>query len=213
MLAITHYGYLDFALTEWLVWGRNRRRIRFLAQKAAFDKPGVGFLLRGMSHISVDMKSGAAAYANAVSALRAGELLGVFPEAGVNAAYTVRELKTGAIRMAAEAGVPVVPVAVWGGHLLKTKNHSTKLGEAFRAPVSFAIGTPTHPTMLEDPTMLTEQLRGTLQSLLDDVQREYPLDGTGKWWQPAHLGGSAPTPEAAATVEAERQRRKAAQAG
>jgi hypothetical protein len=52
-------------------------------------------------------------------------------------------------------------------------------------------------------------LRDTMQALLDGLQRDYPLNGDGQWWQPAHLGGSAPTPETAAAAEAERQLRKA----
>lgn len=212
VLAITHFGYMDFALTEWMVWHRNRRRIRFLAKKGAFDKPVVGWLLRGMRHISVDMKSGAAAYSQAIAALEAGEMLGVFPEAGVNTSFTVRELKTGTIRMAAEAGVPVIPIAVWGGHRLLTKGHKPSLGEAHGVPIRFAIGSPLAVSASDDVRVATDHLRATMQTLLDEAQSSYPDDGTGTWWQPAHLGGTAPTPEEAAVVEAERQRRKAAEA-
>jgi 1-acyl-sn-glycerol-3-phosphate acyltransferase len=211
VLAITHFGYLDFALTEWVIWQQNRRHIRFLAQKGAFDKPVVGWLLRGMHHISVDMKAGKAAYTAAVDALRSGELLGVFPEAGVSASFTVRELKSGAIRMAAEAGVPVIPIAIWGGQFLKTKNHRSRLREARRAPIGVAIGPAITVAAGEDVAVHTVRLREQLQSLLDTLQRRYPRDGTGQWWQPAHLGGSAPTPEVAAIAESERQARKAAQ--
>jgi 1-acyl-sn-glycerol-3-phosphate acyltransferase len=212
VLAITHFGYMDFALTEWMVWGKNRRRIRFLAQKAAFDQPGVGWLMRGMRHISVDRKAGAQAYAIAVSALRSGELLGVFPEAGVSASFTVRQLKSGAVRMAAEAGVPIIPIAVWGGHLLKTKSHKARFREAFRAPVTFAVGDPMHVGQDDDFASQTDNLRRTLQGLIDILQQNYPLEGQGRWWQPAHLGGSAPTPEEAATAEARRQRLKSERA-
>ena len=140
VLAMTHFGYLDFALVEWVTWLANRRRIRFMAKQGAFDTPVVGWLLRGMRHIAVDMTAGAAAYAKAVDALRQGELLGVFPEAGVSASFTVRALKTGAVRLAAEAGVPVIPVAVWGGQRLLTKRHRVGFFERFGVPVSFAFG-------------------------------------------------------------------------
>lgn len=210
VLAITHFGYMDFALTEWMVWGRNRRRIRFMAKKGAFDKPVVGWLLRGMRHISVDMKAGAEAFSQAIVALRKGEMLGVFPEAGVNRSFTVRELKTGTVRMAAEAGVPVIPIAVWGGHRLLTKGRKPSLREAFRTPVSFAVGSAFLVDSTADAKESTIALRKTLESLLESAQAAYPVDGRGKWWQPAHLGGAAPTPEEAAVMEAERQRRKAA---
>jgi 1-acyl-sn-glycerol-3-phosphate acyltransferase len=212
VLAITHFGYMDFALVEWMMWKRNRRHIRFMAQKGAFDKPVVGWLLRGMRHISVDMTAGADAYRLAVQALRDGEVLGVFPEGGVSASFEVRDLKTGAIRMAAEAGVPVIPVAVWGGHRLMTKAARSSLGEKFGVPVGFAVGEPLRPVPSDDAAALTLTLRERLQQLVDGLHARYPHDGTGAWWQPARLGGTAPTPEVAAVAEAERKARKAREA-
>ena len=204
VLAMTHFGYLDFALVEWVTWLANRRRIRFMAKQGAFDKPVVGRLLRGMRHIAVDMKAGAAAYAKAVAALRSGELLGVFPEAGVSASFTVRELKTGAVRLAAEADVPIIPVAVWGGQRLLTKRHRIRFRERFGVPVAFAFGSPIAVGTDEEPHVATDRLRTSLQGLVDELQRRYPVDGTGAWWQPRHLGGTAPTPEEAAAADAAR---------
>ncbi|MBT2518981.1 1-acyl-sn-glycerol-3-phosphate acyltransferase [Streptomyces sp. ISL-90] len=206
VLAMTHFGYLEFALVEWATWLSNRRRIRFMAKQDVFDKPVVGWLLRGMRHIAVDMKAGAAAYSNAVEALKRGELLGVFPEAGVSSSFTVRELKTGAARLAAEAGVPIIPVAVWGGQRLLTKRHRIGFFERFGVPVSFAFGPPITVGADEDPHAVTERLRSTLQALVDRLQAGYPVDGAGQWWQPRHLGGTAPTPEEAAEADAARDR-------
>ena len=208
VLAMTHFGYLDFALVEWITWLHNGRRIRFMAKKEAFDKPVVGWLLRGMRHISVDMKVGAAAYANAVVALRNDELLGVFPEAGVSASFTVRDLKTGAVRLAAEAGVPIIPIAVWGGHRLFTKNHTVRFSERFGVPVHFAIGAPIAVAPTDDVVGSTETLRDTLQRLADRLQADYPVDGTGAWWQPRSRGGTAPTPVEAAAADEERRKRR-----
>lgn len=208
VLAITHFGYLDFALVEWMLWHKNRRRIRFLAKQGVFTHPVAGAVLRSMGHIAVDMTAGADAYAQAVSSLRAGEVLGVFPEGGVSASFTVRALKTGAVRMAAEAGVPVIPIAVWGGHRLITKNHKPSLREAIGTPIRYAIGEPVNVDLAGDPKQLTLRLHDTLQRLIDGLQANYPVDGAGQWWQPAHLGGTAPTPDEAAVAEAERLRRR-----
>ena len=208
VIAMTHFGYLEFALVEWATWLHGRRRIRFMAKKGAFDQPGVGWVLRRMRHISVDMTAGAAAYADAVAALRAGELVGVFPEAGVSASFRVRELKTGAARLAAEAGVPIVPVAVWGGHRLLTKNRRIRVRDRIGVPVHLRVGERIPVAPDADPRVVTDALRGELQELVDRLQADYPVDGRGAWWQPRHLGGTAPTPEEAAAADAERDERR-----
>jgi len=210
--AMTHFGYLEFALVEWQTWLHNRRRVRFMATKRAFDKPVVGSLLRGMKHISVDMSAGADAYAQAVAALKRGEIIGVFPEAGVSASFTVRELKSGAVRLAAEAGVPIIPVAVWGGQRLLTKNRTIRMRDRFGVEVDFAFGAPITVAPSDDVAVATATLRETLTELTDSLQRDYGQDGTGQWWQPRHLGGSAPTPEEAAAADAARAKRRAAEA-
>jgi 1-acyl-sn-glycerol-3-phosphate acyltransferase len=211
VFAMTHFGYLEFALVEWQTWLHNRRRVRFMATKRAFDKPVVGSLLRGMKHIPVDMAAGGDAYAQAVAALKRGELIGVFPEAGVSASFTVRELKNGAVRLAAEAGVPVIPVAVWGGQRLLTKNRKVRMRDRRGVEIDFAFGRPQSVGAGDDVSASTATLRTTLQELTDTLQHDYPVDGTGQWWQPRHLGGTAPTVEEAAAADAERDRRRALQ--
>ncbi|MEY2848266.1 MAG: hypothetical protein RI885_931 [Actinomycetota bacterium] len=213
VIAMTHFGYLEFALVEWATWKRNRRRIRFMAKKSVFEKPVVGWLMRGMRHIPVDMTAGRTAYAEAVTGLRRGELLGVFPEAGVSASFVVRDLKTGAARLAAEAGVPIIPVAVWGGHRLMTKNRSVPMRERFNVPVHFAVGDPMQVRPTDDPAEVTATLRDRLQTMVDGLQRDYPVDGAGAWWQPAHLGGTAPTPQEAADADEARRLRRERDAG
>ena len=208
VIAMTHFGYLEFALVEWVTWLHNRRRIRFMAKKSVFGKPVVGALMRSMRHIPVDMKAGAGAYGEAVRALRAGELIGVFPEAGVSASFTIRDFKTGAVRLAAEAGVPVIPVAVWGGQRLMTKNRRIPLRQRFGVPVHFSVGEPLHVAAGDDVAAANAVLRNRMTGMLEQLQRDYPDDGRGQWWQPVHLGGTAPTPEEAAARDAQRDRRR-----
>ncbi|QYH37026.1 1-acyl-sn-glycerol-3-phosphate acyltransferase [Salinibacterium sp. M195] len=209
VIAMTHFGYLEFALVEWATWLHNHRRIRFMAKKNVFDKRVVGSLMRNMKHIAVDMKAGASAYAAAVQALRSGELIGVFPEAGVSASFTIRDFKTGAVRLAAEAGVPVIPIAVWGGQRLMTKNRKITLRERSGVPIVMVVGDPIIITPEKDVGEATAQLKVTMEGLLETAQKTYPLDGSGQWWQPRHLGGTAPTPEEAAAADAARELRRA----
>ncbi|MGV8858838.1 lysophospholipid acyltransferase family protein [Rhodoglobus sp.] len=209
VIAMTHFGYLEFALVEWATWLHNRRRIRFMAKKSVFDKRVVGSFMRNMKHIPVDMKAGASAYAAAVSALKSGELIGVFPEAGVSASFTIRDFKTGAVRLAAEAGVPLIPLAVWGGQRLMTKNRKITLRERIGVPIMMVVGEPIMVSVADDANAATAQLKATMERLLEKAQQNYPLEGTGQWWQPRQLGGTAPTPEEAAAADAERELRRA----
>lgn len=209
VIAMTHFGYLEFALVEWALWLHNHRRIRFMAKKSVFEKRVVGSFMRNMKHIPVDMNAGASAYASAVTALKSGELIGVFPEAGVSASFTIRDFKTGAVRLAAEAGVPIIPLALWGGQRLMTKNHKITLRERIGIPITMVVGEPITVAATADPAAATAELRATMEGLLATAQKSYPLDGAGQWWQPRHLGGTAPTPEEAATADAERAIRRA----
>jgi hypothetical protein len=70
--------------------------------------------------------------------------------------------------------------------------------------VSFAFGAPITVGPGEDPHTVSARLRSTLQELVDRLQADYPVDGTGAWWQPRHLGGTAPTPAEAAAADAAR---------
>jgi len=202
VLAMTHFGYLEFALVSEFAWTRRHRPIRFMATKTAFDKPLVGALLRKAGQIPVDLSAGADAYRDAVAALHSGELIGVFPEAGVDASFTIRELKTGAVRLAREADVPLIPIAVWGGQRLLTKNHRVGFFERFGVPVSLAVGAPV--SVSGDVHEATDRLRADLRELLAPLQASYPDAATGAWWQPRRLGGTAPTPDEAAALDRER---------
>jgi 1-acyl-sn-glycerol-3-phosphate acyltransferase len=170
--------------------------VRFMAKEAVFRHRVAGPLMRGMRHIPVDREAGAASLRHAVSALRSGELVGVFPEATIHPHFCLAPFKTGAARMAAEAEVPVIPVVVWGSHRILTKGRPRKLRAARHTPVSITVGKPVPPAGLAEPRTGTALLVEVMSALLDDAQRRYPPPAPGEpdWWQPAHLGGSAPPP-------------------
>lgn len=99
---------------------------------------------------------------------------------------------------------------MWGGHRLLTKNRKITLKERLNIPVHFSFGEPIHVSPDEDPAVATAKLKSTMEALLSELQSSYPEDGTGKWWQPRVLDGTAPTPEEAAAADAERDRRREA---
>ena len=140
VLAINHIGYLDFALvgTAALPSGRY---IRFMAKKEIFDHKMAGPLMRGMHHISVDRSAGSAALVGTLRALRAGQIIGIFPEATISRSFEIKALKSGAVRMAQGAAVPLIPVAIWGSQRIITKGRKPDF-KRHRHPVLIAFGEP-----------------------------------------------------------------------
>ncbi len=203
VLAANHVSFLDFIFVGLAYHRRNRRLVRFLAKRSVFERWPVGWLLRSMRHIPVDRSAGAGAgaYDAAVAALRAGEVVGVFPESTISRSFLPRELKSGAARMAAEAGVPLVPVATWGGQRLWTAGRRPAL--ARRIPVTVRVDPPLPVAEGEPPDAVTRRLAGRLGEMVDEVIAGYPdrAAGGGAWWMPARMGGTAPTPEEAADAE------------
>ncbi|MHA7263262.1 lysophospholipid acyltransferase family protein [Arthrobacter sp. TMN-37] len=203
VVAITHFGYLDFAFAELVLWKHARVQLRYLITKAAASHPVAGPLVHGLGHVVTDRSAGAEAYADALAKLRAGEYIAILPEAGVSRSYTVRGLKTGAVRLAAEAGVPILPVSVWGSHRLMTRGRGFSLKRAWRSPVRVHVGEPLWCGPGADVAAETERLRAALQEGIDRGIESFPLvPAPGEWWQPAHLGGGAMTEAERAEADA-----------
>ncbi|MEU2350695.1 lysophospholipid acyltransferase family protein [Modestobacter sp. NPDC049651] len=195
VLCSNHVSYLDFMFLG-LAALPQYRMVRFMAKASVFQNRVSGPLMRWMQHIPVERKAGAAAFEHAVRALKDGEVVGVFPEATISSSFTVKDLKAGAARMAIDAGVPIVPAAVWGGQRVATKGRSVELRRGL--PVTVLVGEPIVPLPGEKVAPLLRRTRAAMEELLDRAQREYPDAPAGdddRWWLPAHLGGTAPAPE------------------
>jgi len=198
VLASNHVSYLDFIFAGYGA-RPSGRLTRFMAKHEIFANKVAGPLMRGMHHIPVDRSAGQASFQQALSALRTGELVGIFPEATISRSFTVKDIKSGANRLAHEAGVPLIPVALWGTQRLWTKGRPKNLTQR-HVPITILIGEPFEPSPGDSGDVL---LRKRMQELLDTAQAGYPNE-PGAWWVPAHLGGSAPTPEEAAALDARR---------
>jgi 1-acyl-sn-glycerol-3-phosphate acyltransferase len=211
VLASNHVSYLDFLFCG-LAAQPSKRLVRFMAKKAVFDHRISGPLMRGMKHIPVDRSAGAGAYSAAVRALAGGEIVGVFPEATVSQSFLLKEFKLGAARMAAEAGVPLIPMIVWGTQRYWAKNQQRKLTKP-RNPVLLRVGEPLHPTSDDDPAEVTAELKNRMSALLDEAiaaDPYRPQTPEDTWWLPADRGGTAPTQQEAALLEKEEAEERAA---
>lgn len=204
VLAINHTSYLDW-LPAALAACRRKRRMRFLIKAEMSEVRIIDWLIRHTKTIPVDRQQGAQAYAAAVESLRDGELVGVYPEATISRSFELKEFKTGAVRMAAEAQVPIVPLIVWGAQRMWTKDHPRRLGRT-KTPIVVAAGQPLAPQGPVD--QLDAALRAAMTGLLHDVQAGYPQP-KGAFWVPHRLGGAAPTPAQAKVLDAEELEQRA----
>jgi 1-acyl-sn-glycerol-3-phosphate acyltransferase len=204
IISSNHVSFFDFTFLG-LGALPQRRMVRFMAKAAVFDHWLAGPAMRAMKHIPVDRKAGTAAFESAVRALKDGEVVGIFPEATISTSFTVKDIKAGVARMAVESGVPIIPAAVWGGQRIATKGHKVVFRRG--VPVTVILGEPIVAEPGEKVQPLLRRTKAAMEALLDEAQRTYPDVPAGpddRWWQPAHLGGTAPTPEVAAAKDAVR---------
>ncbi|BBX24810.1 1-acyl-sn-glycerol-3-phosphate acyltransferase [Mycolicibacter terrae] len=199
VLTLNHTSYLDWYPAS-VAALRRRRRLRFMIKAEMTEVPVISYVIKRIKLIPVDRSAGAGAYDVAVQRLAAGELVGLHPEATISRSFELREFKTGAARMAHAAGVPIIPVIVWGIHRVWTKDHPKHLWRN-HVPVLVKIGRPLAAS--EDIEATTAELRETMSAMLEQAQLEYPHPA-GAYWVPRRLGGGAPTlAEALAMREAE----------
>ena len=208
MLAYNHVGYVDFVYGG-LAADPSRRLVRFMAKRELFDHRYTGPLMRSLHHINVDRGEGLASFDTAVRYLQEGEAVGIFPEATISRAMELKSFKTGAVRIAAAADVPLVPVILWGTQRLMTKDHPRDFSRG--KTIAITVGAPLRPRG-EDPLAETAELHRVMSAMLDETIRTYPPSEQppGAWWLPARYGGSAPTLDQAEALDAAEKRERAA---
>lgn len=210
VIATNHVGYLDFTFVGYAARERGRL-VRFMAKEEVFRHKIAGPLMRGMKHISADRFGDAgAAVTRAMEAAKRGEVIGMFPEGTISRSFVPRTGKTGAARIAIAADAPLIPGAVWGSQRILTKGRPRNFER--RVAITVDLGEPIDYSSNPDPELVTRDLMDSIRGLVDRAQRRYPQlpdRPSGEWWLPAHLGGSAPTVEAADALAArEREERR-----
>lgn len=210
VLAVNHTGYLDWYPAA-IAALRRHRRLRFMIKTEMTGMPVIGAGVRHLGLIPVDRAAGAGGYAAALQRLRDGELVGINPESTISRSFELLEFKTGAVRLAHAAGVPLIPVIVWGAQRIWTKDRPRKLWRN-QVPVLVRIGVPWQPGRPgADVAENTADLRETMTAMLEQAQLDYPHPA-GAFWVPRRLGGTAPSPEQAETLRAaelaDRERRR-----
>jgi 1-acyl-sn-glycerol-3-phosphate acyltransferase len=112
VVVANHQSMLDILLLS-----RLPREMKWVAKEELFKIPWIGWMLRMTGDIAVrrgDPESGGEALAKAKEYLARGMSVMMFPEGTRSTKGTMLPFKSGAFRLALEAGVPVLPIAVSG---------------------------------------------------------------------------------------------------
>jgi 1-acyl-sn-glycerol-3-phosphate acyltransferase len=182
IVAGNHLSYLDPLAHGYFVDAAGRHP-RFLAKQELFDKPIIGTVLRGAGQIPVRRGAGdATPLEEAQRSLNEGEVVVIYPEGTTtttNPDFSPGPGKTGAVRLSLATGVPILPVATWGGQYVWRKDGRQSL--AFGRPIWACAGKPldlrSRAAADADPATvraLTDELMGELSSLVADLRERYP---------------------------------------
>lgn len=181
LVACNHISYFD-PLAHGYFLERAGRRPRYLAKRELYGNPFMRALLQGARQIPVQRGTGDRGPIDAaLAALREGEVVVVYPEATVttNPDHTPMQGKTGIARMTLAAGVPVLPVAVWGTAPVWQRGGARNL--KFGRPVWVKAGPPldfsAYEDRQEDPAALrevTDAVMAELSVMVDDLRSRYP---------------------------------------
>ncbi|MFI0431736.1 MAG: lysophospholipid acyltransferase family protein [Candidatus Nanopelagicales bacterium] len=168
ILASNHLSFSDSIFLPLVC----KRRITFLAKADYFTAPGIkGFFtkmfFKGVGQVPID-RSGGSASDNAINTglriLSQGDLLGIYPEGTRSPDGRLYRGKTGVARMALEAGVPVIPVAMIDTE--KIQPIGTKVPRVMK--VGIKIGAPLDFSRYEG----MQNDRFVLRSMADEIMYE-----------------------------------------
>ena len=114
IVAANHQTYVD----PFWVGAAIKRPVRFLAWDAAFNWPIVGPLMKSFGAWPLQLEgSDPGPIRMSLQWIGDGGAVVIFPEGGRgNPDGSMKKFKAGAVRMAMEAGVPILPVTIRGGH-------------------------------------------------------------------------------------------------
>ena len=147
--------------------------MKWLAKSEFFKIPFVGWAMRLAGDIRLergDRKSGVRALQDCRDRLDKHVSVMIFPEGTRSKSGELQEFKTGAFRVAVQAGVPILPLAVLGSRDALVK-HDWRFGRS-HAEVRILDPIPTDGLTDSDVTDLTARTRTAIAAALDDMRPE-----------------------------------------
>ncbi len=166
ILVGNHQSHLD----PFFLAGATHRRIQWMSKEENFKTPIVRSLFTNLGAFKVLRgQADQAAWDKAKSIIQSGEFVGIFPEGTRTEDGSLGEFHTGAVRLAVETGVPIVPLCVIGSREALPK------GKLVMKPVrvSVRIGKPIYYDQYKNnfsypvAKQLSAELRGEIIKLIE----------------------------------------------
>jgi len=174
-----HLSYADVLFFAQFLF-KNGRAPRFIGKRSIFNVPVIGRILLAAGQIPVDRESTHASKAldHAVAALKAGHLIGIYPEGTLTRDENLWPMvaKTGAARLAIVTQLPIVPVAAWGiADVLPPYNKMPRIWRRSKITIRAgkAIDMSSWYGKQDDPKALAEataHVMGELTTMLEDIR-------------------------------------------
>lgn len=121
MLVANHVSFLD---PPALGCAARCRIVRYMARDTLFSPPWFGRLLRGVAVVPISREKGdIRALRTAITVLKGGDCLGLFPEGTRSADGEFKPAKGGVGFLISKAGVPVVPAYIDGTYRAFSRHH------------------------------------------------------------------------------------------
>lgn len=145
IVAPCHFSAIDPVIMGIAVW-KSGRTPRFMAKASLFKLPVIGAALRWLGQIPVDREGGQ----RALGPMKAARTLAsegngviIYPEGTLTRDPELWPMrgKTGAVRMALDSGIPLIPAAHWGTQTLLPR-YTSKLKLFPRTPITVLLGKP-----------------------------------------------------------------------
>jgi 1-acyl-sn-glycerol-3-phosphate acyltransferase len=142
------------------------RLVNFMAKQELFGVPFVGFWIRRLGAFPVDRsRRDPASLRTALTLLKSGELLGMFPEGTRSTTGEMLELRAGAARLASRTRTPIIPACVYN------TNHALPPKKFIRpARIGVKFGQPFELTELYDRNDKGDAMEQALLKIKDKIE-------------------------------------------
>jgi 1-acyl-sn-glycerol-3-phosphate acyltransferase len=171
VLAPNHYSEIDPVVVGVVAWKLGRYP-RFLAKASVLKIPVIGWALRVSGQIPVDRhgnKSHSAIRA-AEELVEKGRMVVVYPEGSLTRDPDLWPMrgKTGAVRIALERDIPVIPIAHWGTQQLMAR-YSKKISFFPRKHIIVKVGDPVNLDAFRNKPLDTATLNQATAVVMDAI--------------------------------------------